>query len=33
MRDMGFTDLRVLILPNDFNTDWIQMGYPIEKGK
>jgi len=33
MRDMGFTNLRVLILPNDFNTDWIQKGYPIEKGK
>src|ERR1700685_1584535 len=26
-------NLRVLILPNDFNTDWIQMGYPVEKGK
>jgi hypothetical protein len=33
MRDMGFTNLRVLILPNDFNTDWIQKGYAIEKGK
>ena len=33
MRDMGFTNLRVLILPNDFHTDWIQMGYPVEKGK
>jgi thiosulfate/3-mercaptopyruvate sulfurtransferase len=33
MRDMGFTKLRVLILPNDFNTDWIQKGYPVEKGK
>jgi thiosulfate/3-mercaptopyruvate sulfurtransferase len=33
MRDMGFTNLRVLILPNDFNTDWIQKGYPIGKGK
>jgi thiosulfate/3-mercaptopyruvate sulfurtransferase len=33
MRDMGFTNLRVLILPNDFNTDWIAKGYPVEKGK
>jgi hypothetical protein len=33
MREMGFTNLRVLILPNDFNTDWIQKGYPVEKGK
>jgi thiosulfate/3-mercaptopyruvate sulfurtransferase len=33
MRDLGFTNLRVLILPNDFNTDWIEKGYPVEKGK
>jgi thiosulfate/3-mercaptopyruvate sulfurtransferase len=33
MRDMGFTHLRVLILPNDFNTDWIAKGYPVEKPK
>ena len=30
---MGFNKLRVLILPTDFNTDWIQKGYPVEKGK
>jgi thiosulfate/3-mercaptopyruvate sulfurtransferase len=33
MRDMGFTHLRILILPNDFNTDWIAKGYPVEKAK
>lgn len=33
LRDMGFTNLRVLLLPNDFNTDWIEKGYPVEKGK
>lgn len=33
MRDMGFTHLRVLILPTDFNTDWIARGYPVEKAK
>jgi thiosulfate/3-mercaptopyruvate sulfurtransferase len=33
MRDMGFTHLRVLILPTDFNTDWIAKGYPVEKTK
>jgi thiosulfate/3-mercaptopyruvate sulfurtransferase len=33
LRDMGFSSLRVLLLPNDFNTDWIEKGYPIEKGK
>jgi thiosulfate/3-mercaptopyruvate sulfurtransferase len=33
MRDIGFTKLRVLLLPTDFNTDWIEKGYPVEKGK
>lgn len=33
LREMGFTKLRVLILPTDFNTDWIEKGFPVEKGK
>jgi hypothetical protein len=33
MRELGFTDLRVLLLPRDFNSDWIEKGYPVEKGK
>jgi thiosulfate/3-mercaptopyruvate sulfurtransferase len=33
LRDMGFTRVRVLILPHDFATDWVQPGYPIAKGK
>jgi thiosulfate/3-mercaptopyruvate sulfurtransferase len=33
LRDMGFTRPRVLILPNDFNTDWIEKGYPVERVK
>lgn len=33
MRDLGFTNLRVLLLPHDFNTDWIEKGYATEKGK
>jgi thiosulfate/3-mercaptopyruvate sulfurtransferase len=33
LRDLGFTNLRVLLLPNDFNTDWIEKGFPVEKGK
>jgi thiosulfate/3-mercaptopyruvate sulfurtransferase len=32
IRDMGFAQLRVLILPTDFNTDWVEKGYPIQKG-
>lgn len=31
LNSMGFTHLRVLMLPNDFNTDWISKGYPVEK--
>ncbi len=31
LNDMGFTHLRVLLLPADFNTDWITKGYPVEK--
>jgi thiosulfate/3-mercaptopyruvate sulfurtransferase len=31
LTDMGFTHLRVLILPQDFNTDWISKGYPTVK--
>ena len=32
LREMGFTHLRVLWLPKDFHTDWIEKGYPVEKG-
>ena len=32
LRDMGFTNLRVLLLPHDFATDWVEKGYPVEKG-
>jgi thiosulfate/3-mercaptopyruvate sulfurtransferase len=31
LNGMGFTHLRVLMLPTDFNTDWIGKGYPVEK--
>jgi hypothetical protein len=29
---MGFANLRVLVLPHDFATDWVEKGYPVEKG-
>ena len=32
LRDMGFTRLRVLILPKDFAADWVAKGYPVQKG-
>jgi thiosulfate/3-mercaptopyruvate sulfurtransferase len=31
LNGLGFTHLRVLMLPKDFNTDWISKGYPVEK--
>lgn len=33
LREMGFTHVRVLWLPQDFHTDWIEKGYPLEKGQ
>jgi len=32
LRDMGFNNLRVLVLPTNFATDWVGKGYPMEKG-
>jgi 3-mercaptopyruvate sulfurtransferase SseA len=31
-REMGFTHVRVLELPNNFATDWADKNYPVEKG-
>jgi hypothetical protein len=33
MRQMGFTHMRTLNLPTDFKADWMDKGYPVEKGK
>ena len=32
LKEMGISRLRVLILPNNFNADWVEKGYPIHKG-
>jgi thiosulfate/3-mercaptopyruvate sulfurtransferase len=32
LRDMGFAHVRVLALPDDFNDDWVEKGFPTEKG-
>lgn len=32
LHEMGFTHVRVLILPTSFAADWVGKGYPIEKG-
>lgn len=31
LREMGFTHLRLLALPQSFATDWLKAGYPVEK--
>ncbi len=32
LHEMGFTHVRVLVLPTSFATDWVEKGYPMEKG-
>ncbi len=32
LHEMGFSHLRVLALPDNFNEDWIEKGFPTEKG-
>jgi len=32
MRQMGFTRVRALYLPDNFKADWIDQGYPVEEG-
>jgi thiosulfate/3-mercaptopyruvate sulfurtransferase len=32
LHDMGFTHVRVLVLPTSFATDWVEKGYPMQKG-
>ena len=32
LRDLGFTHARVLVLPTSFAADWVEKGYPMQKG-
>ena len=32
LHDMGFTHVRVLELPTSFAADWVEKGYPMQKG-
>jgi thiosulfate/3-mercaptopyruvate sulfurtransferase len=32
LREMGFARFRVLILPTSFSADWVEKGYPVQKG-
>jgi thiosulfate/3-mercaptopyruvate sulfurtransferase len=31
LHDFGFTHLKVLYLANDFGTDWVDKGFPVER--
>jgi len=33
LHELGFTKLRVLLLPTDFAVDWADQGYPFDKGQ
>jgi thiosulfate/3-mercaptopyruvate sulfurtransferase len=33
LRGMGFTNLKVLYIANNFGADWVDKGYPIAKGE
>jgi rhodanese-related sulfurtransferase len=33
LRDMGFTRVRLLLIPKDFASNWVDAGYPVAKGK
>jgi len=30
---MGFTNLRVLYIADNFGTNWVNMGYPVDQGR
>ena len=32
LHELGFPHVRVLVLPTSFAVDWVEKGYPIEKG-
>ena len=33
LQSMGFTHVRALYLPDNFGADWVDKGYPAERGK
>ena len=32
LKDQGFTNVRVVKMPTNMHTDWVEKGYPISKG-
>ena len=33
LQELGFTNVKVLYLPNNFGTDWVDKGYPAARGE
>jgi len=33
LASMGFTQMKVLYIENNFGSDWVAKGYPVEKGR
>jgi thiosulfate/3-mercaptopyruvate sulfurtransferase len=33
LRQMGFTNVKALLIPTNFATDWVDKGYPVELGE
>lgn len=33
LRHMGFSNVKVLYIPQDFGSDWVSKGYPVEKAQ
>ena len=31
LRDLGFTNVKLVIMPTNLHTDWVAKGYPVEK--
>jgi rhodanese-related sulfurtransferase len=31
LREMGFTNLKLVMMPTNLSTDWVSKGYPVEK--
>jgi hypothetical protein len=33
LRDLGFTNVKVLYMANNLGSDWVEKGYPVERGR
>jgi rhodanese-related sulfurtransferase len=33
LRDLGFTNIKVLYMANNLGSDWVDKGYPVERGR